>query len=275
MAKKKPKIGLQPGSEEWYRIERLLLSPDWPEDGTDRQVERKLGINGGTHVRQVREYLTCRGRLHGEARSDHPARGYKPFALVRTGYAHDGKGGIVRVGQDGLPLVPSRPEPTSESTSDRLTREGLISTTEAGRILGRLRDGRGSGKGCDPGTIRRWMTEGVVLADGTAVTLESVQVAKCRMTSRAAVLRFVDLQQDPANRPVRSNNGRRNPPACRQANAGRATPAKPELATPARDADEWEQLYEELFLDELSKNTRVDPKHTPEPWPTDFLHCCG
>lgn len=77
-------------------------------------------------------------------------------------------------------VVPSSPS-ASLATTNRLLDEGLLSIREAARR---------EGISISPKTALRWALSGV-----GGVRLESVRVAGRRMTSRAAVRRFVAAQQ--------------------------------------------------------------------------------
>lgn len=75
---------------------------------------------------------------------------------------------------------------------DRLTAEGLIGMVEAARLMGTFRNG----KGTHPSTLIRWCLNGISLADGRLLKLESIRCSNRLLTSRPAVLRFLAAQQD-------------------------------------------------------------------------------
>jgi hypothetical protein len=77
---------------------------------------------------------------------------------------------------------------------DRIITEGAIGMAETARLLGTFRGGRP----CHTSTPTRWCLSGVRLADGRILRLEHYRQAGRLMTSRAAVLRFLAAQQDPA-----------------------------------------------------------------------------
>jgi len=82
---------------------------------------------------------------------------------------------------------------TDEATAraDRLMAEGLIGLAAAAKLLGSWRGGRPA----HPSTVTRYTHEGVKLADGRVVKLETLRLGSRLMTSRAAVVRFLAAQQ--------------------------------------------------------------------------------
>lgn len=81
---------------------------------------------------------------------------------------------------------------------ERILQEGPIGMTTATRLLGTFRSGRPT----HPSTLIRHHLHGVRSASGAIVRLEAIRVAGRLMTSRAAVIRFLAAQQDPAREPV-------------------------------------------------------------------------
>lgn len=82
---------------------------------------------------------------------------------------------------------------SSSSLVQKLMAEGLIGMSKASRLLGSFRKDRP----CHPSTVTRWCTAGVVLDDGTKLKLECVRVANRLCTSEAAIVRFLEQQQQP------------------------------------------------------------------------------
>ncbi|HKA06661.1 MAG TPA: DUF1580 domain-containing protein [Gemmataceae bacterium] len=74
----------------------------------------------------------------------------------------------------------------------RLTEEGLIGMVEAAASMGTFRGGRP----CHPSTIARWSTKGIRLANGEILKLEVLRCGNSFRTSKAALRRFVEAQQD-------------------------------------------------------------------------------
>src|SRR5262249_34736572 len=78
---------------------------------------------------------------------------------------------------------------------EKLTSEGLIGVAEASRFMGVYRSGRPG----DPTTRTRWCLDGIKLPDGTRLRLDHIRVSDRVMTTKAALLRFLAAQQDPAS----------------------------------------------------------------------------
>lgn len=81
---------------------------------------------------------------------------------------------------------------------DRLTREGPIGLTPAGRVFGTFR----SGAVTTPPTVARWCSKGILLPNGRRVFLEHFRIGARLMTSREACLRFLKAQNTPAEVPT-------------------------------------------------------------------------
>lgn len=82
-------------------------------------------------------------------------------------------------------------EETVASLIDRILQEGPIGLSTGGRLLGSLRDG----KPVHPATLSRWIGQGIRLADGTRLRLEAITIGSKWVTSRAALIRFIEKQQ--------------------------------------------------------------------------------
>src|SRR5262245_14006607 len=67
----------------------------------------------------------------------------------------------------------------------------------AAKLFGTFKGGRP----VHPSTVSRWASAGVVVAGGTRLRLEAVRLAGRLVTSRAAVVRFVQAQQDSPSAP--------------------------------------------------------------------------
>lgn len=78
---------------------------------------------------------------------------------------------------------------------DRITSEGPLGMAEAAKLLGSFRRGRPT----HPSTPTRWATKGFRLPSGENIRLETIRIAGRLMTSRAAVLRFLEAMQDPTD----------------------------------------------------------------------------
>ena len=104
---------------------------------------------------------------------------------------------------------PTKPNLTTESLVERILSEGPIGMSAAARLYGSFRGGRPT----HPTTPTRHHLRGVTLPDGRVVRLEAVRIAGRLMTSRAAVARFITVQQpdeSPTVSPVpRSPSARR------------------------------------------------------------------
>lgn len=88
--------------------------------------------------------------------------------------------------------------PPASDLVERLVGEGLLGMSAAARRLGEYRAGRP----CHPSTVTRWATDGVVLADGRRVRLESLKLNGRLVTSWPALLRFISVQQPAGVDPV-------------------------------------------------------------------------
>jgi hypothetical protein len=103
------------------------------------------------------------------------------------------------------PILATIP-PDSERVLDELLQGDGISFAQAARLFPAGR----SGKPTNPATCWRWHTQGVRLADGRKVYLEAARVGCKRMTTRAAVKRFLAAQQgQPADQPQGGDAARR------------------------------------------------------------------
>jgi hypothetical protein len=109
----------------------------------------------------------------------------------------------------------STTQSVSESTTaiERLMGEGLLGMAETARLLGTFRGGRP----CHASTIVRWCLDGVKLRNGQRLRLEHIRVGERLMTSKAALLRFLEAQQDPAS--IASTTAPRSPAERARANA--------------------------------------------------------
>jgi hypothetical protein len=74
----------------------------------------------------------------------------------------------------------------------QLTEEGLIGMVEAAASMGTFRGGRP----CHPSTIARWATKGIRLPNSQILKLEVLRCGNTFRTSRAALRRFLEAQQD-------------------------------------------------------------------------------
>lgn len=75
----------------------------------------------------------------------------------------------------------------------RLFGEGAIGMTQAARLCGTFRQG----KPTHAGTVTRWALKGIRLADGSVLRLESFRLNGRLCTSKQAIYRFVQAQNDP------------------------------------------------------------------------------
>ncbi|MBL8864819.1 MAG: DUF1580 domain-containing protein [Planctomycetia bacterium] len=66
---------------------------------------------------------------------------------------------------------------------------------DAARMFGTFRQG----KATHPSTPTRWCVKGFKLPNGETLKLEHIRVCGRLMTSRAAVLRFLERMQEPAD----------------------------------------------------------------------------
>ncbi len=83
------------------------------------------------------------------------------------------------------------PIPADDTLAARLLAEGFVGMQAAARLFGSFRDGAPT----HPSTVTRWALKGVRLADGRTVALEAVRVGGRLVTSRQAIVRFVNSQQ--------------------------------------------------------------------------------
>lgn len=107
-----------------------------------------------------------------------------------------------------------RPDKEREVTAkiDRILTEQPIGMSEAARLFGTYRNTAKTA----PQTVYRWCVAGVNLPDGRVVKLEHIRIGSRLLTSRAAIIRFLEDQQtepDNASKPrataVRSPAARR------------------------------------------------------------------
>lgn len=82
------------------------------------------------------------------------------------------------------PIFAVPDEPTAARIV-RLEAEGLIGMRAVGRMTG-----------VHSATPHRWATDGVLLPDGRRLKLEAVKLAGRLVTSRAAVFRFIERQNE-------------------------------------------------------------------------------
>lgn len=78
-----------------------------------------------------------------------------------------------------------------EDVVTRLMGEGPIGMRCAANVFGSFRDG----KPTHSSTVTRWATKGVKLADGQVIKLESFRLNGRLVTSRQAIIRFIQAQQ--------------------------------------------------------------------------------
>lgn len=83
------------------------------------------------------------------------------------------------------------PDPSVAELVERILAEGPIGMGPAASTLGTF----SGGKRIHPSTVSRWITDGVKVAGGRVVRLESVRIAGRLVTSKAAVIRFIVAQQ--------------------------------------------------------------------------------
>jgi hypothetical protein len=72
-----------------------------------------------------------------------------------------------------------------------------ISLAQGAKLLPATR-----GKATAPSTLFRWHVRGVKLPDGTTLKLEAVRIAGRLVTSKAALRRFIERQNQPQQPPV-------------------------------------------------------------------------
>ena len=77
---------------------------------------------------------------------------------------------------------------------DQIMSEGPLGMSAIARLCRSFRGGVST----HPSTPPRWHTKGVVLADGRVGRLEAVRVNGRLISSRAALLRFIEAQQGPS-----------------------------------------------------------------------------
>jgi hypothetical protein len=103
-----------------------------------------------------------------------------------------------------------------ETLVEQLVREGLISMSGAARVYGQSRDGVMTHRG----TPARHALQGVRLSDGRLLKLESVRINGQLRTSKAAVLRFFESQNDsdaiPCDVPTQTRSARAAADASRE-----------------------------------------------------------
>ena len=104
---------------------------------------------------------------------------------------------------------------TPETLVERLVEEGLISMAAAARLYGQARTNVPTHRS----TPARHALRGVRLPDGRLLKLESVRVNGQLRTSRAAVLRFFALQNEPDTIPADAISPGRLPRAVAAADA--------------------------------------------------------
>src|SRR4051794_35785765 len=80
----------------------------------------------------------------------------------------------------------------SNDVVTRILGEGAIGMSQAARLCGTFRNGRPT----SPSTVSRWANRGVPLPDGRVVKLEAFRLNGRLCTSRAAIIRFINAQQD-------------------------------------------------------------------------------
>ena len=84
---------------------------------------------------------------------------------------------------------------------DRILQEGAIGLAGAAKILGTIR----VGKQVHPSTLSRWCLGGIHLPSGEVLRLEHIRVSGRICTSRAALIRFLERQNEPSrDTPTRS-----------------------------------------------------------------------
>ena len=84
---------------------------------------------------------------------------------------------------------------SQRATTDTVTRlleEGPIGMTQATKLLGTFR----AGKPTHPSTVSRWAMRGFELPGGRVLKLESFRLNGRLCTSKAAILRFIQAQND-------------------------------------------------------------------------------
>jgi hypothetical protein len=84
--------------------------------------------------------------------------------------------------------------PDPRSAINQLIDEGLIGMTRAARLMGTFRQG----KPTHASTIARWALIGIKLPDGRVLKLESLRLNGRLCTSKEAVYRFVQSQNERA-----------------------------------------------------------------------------
>lgn len=93
--------------------------------------------------------------------------------------------------------MPDTISATTDEDTDKVARlldEGPLGMGAAARLFGTFREG----KPVHPSTIARWAINGVKLANGAVVKLETFQLGRRLCTSKAALVRFLRAQQVPA-----------------------------------------------------------------------------
>jgi hypothetical protein len=85
---------------------------------------------------------------------------------------------------------------------ERILAEGALGMSAIARLCGTFRGGAAT----HPSTPTRWATQGVRLADGRVVKLEAVKLNGRLISSKPALIRFIQAQQTtpPNDTPPRS-----------------------------------------------------------------------
>ncbi len=79
-------------------------------------------------------------------------------------------------------------------TIDKIMSEGALGMTEIAKLSGVFR----SGKLTHPATITRWCQDGVTLPNGKKLRLEHYRQCGRLISSKQALIRFLEAQQDQA-----------------------------------------------------------------------------
>ncbi len=83
-------------------------------------------------------------------------------------------------------------EPPIPALVETILAETPIGMTEAAKIFGTFK----GGKPVHPSTIARWHLKGILLPRRTRLHLEAIRINHRLVTSRAAVIRFIEAQQE-------------------------------------------------------------------------------
>ncbi|MBY0514016.1 MAG: DUF1580 domain-containing protein [Gemmataceae bacterium] len=117
-------------------------------------------------------------------------------------------GAVATTGQSAAAAGPA------PSLVQKILDEKPIGMAAAAALVGSFRRGRPT----HCATVTRWCAKGVKRADGRVVRLESVRVGGRMVTSKAAVVRFLEAQQrEPAAAPPQSDTGQLSPAPGRRA----------------------------------------------------------